>query len=101
MNAQNMKNKSKTNWERIDAMRDEEIDFTDSPELNEAFFKEAVLWPGHKKQITLRIDPDVLDFFKGQGKGYQTTINSVLRKYVDAQRGKSMKKPVQRKAGIK
>ena len=38
--------------------------------------------PGPKKQITLRLDPDVLDFFKKQGKGYQTVINSVLRQYM-------------------
>lgn len=65
-------------------MKDEEIDTSDIPELTEDFFKNAVLWPGRKKQVTLRIDPDILDFFKKQGRGYQSMINSVLRKYVDA-----------------
>lgn len=66
------------------AMKDEEIDTSDIPELTEDFFKKAVLWPGRKKQVTLRIDPDIIDFFKKQGRGYQSMINAVLRKYVDA-----------------
>ncbi|MBI5100349.1 MAG: BrnA antitoxin family protein [Nitrospirae bacterium] len=52
--------------------------------MDKDFFKKAVLWPGTKKQLTLRLDPDVIDFFKKQGRGYQTTINAVLRKYVEA-----------------
>ena len=67
-------------------MKDHEIDYSDNPPLNETFFQEAVVWPGAKKQITLRIDPDVIDFFKQQGKGYQTVINAVLRKYMEAQK---------------
>ena len=37
-----------------------------------------------RQQITLRLDPDVLKFFRKQGRGYQTTINAVLRKYMEA-----------------
>jgi uncharacterized protein (DUF4415 family) len=66
-------------------MRDEDIDLSDSPELGQDFFANAILWPGPKKQITLRIDPDVLKFFRKRGRGYQTTINTVLRKYMEAQ----------------
>jgi len=80
---------SKTDWIRIEKMQDKDIDLSESAELDTTFFQEAVIWPGNKKQITLRLDPDVVDFFKGQGKGYQTTINRVLRKYVDAQKHKS------------
>ena len=65
-------------------MKDEDIDTSDIPELTADFFKKAVLWPGTKKQITLRLDPDVIDFFKKQGRGYQSMINAVLRKYVEA-----------------
>jgi uncharacterized protein (DUF4415 family) len=54
------------------------------PELGPDFFARAILWPGPKKQITLRLDPDVLTFFRKQGKGYQSTINAVLRKYVES-----------------
>jgi len=86
MNSEPMKKPSRTNWARVDAMPDEEIDYTDNPKLGEDFFAEAVCWPGHKQQITLRLDPDVLAFFKAQGKGYQTAINAVLRKYMEAQK---------------
>ena len=56
------------------------------PELGPDFFARAILWPGPKKQITLRLDPDVLTFFRRQGKGYQSTINAVLRKYVESRK---------------
>ena len=78
-----MKKRSKTDWARVKAMKDPEIDFSDSPPLEKDFFKKAVLWPGTKKQITLRLDPDIIKFFKKQGRGYQSTINAVLRKYVE------------------
>ena len=81
----NMKRKSRTDWARIDAMRDEDIDTSDIPEQGPDFFKNAILWPGPKQQITLRIDSDVLKFFRKRGRGYQSTINAVLRKYMEAQ----------------
>lgn len=86
MSAEAMKTASKTDWKRIEAMKEAEIDLTDSPELDAAFFQDAIPWPGHKKQITLRLDPEVLAFFKAKGKGYQTAINTVLRRYVEAQK---------------
>ena len=67
-------------------MKDEDIDYSDIPKLGPDFFKEAIWWPGPKKQITLRLDPDILTFFRKQGPRYQTTINAVLRKYVEAQK---------------
>ena len=76
---------SRTDWDRVTQMKDEEIDYSDIPPLRDDFFKEAhVRWSGNKKQVTLRIDPDVIEFFKKQGKGYQSMINAVLRKYVEA-----------------
>jgi uncharacterized protein (DUF4415 family) len=86
MSAQTMGKESKTDWDRIKAMKEEEIDLTDSPELDAAFFQEAVPWPTHKKQITMRLDSEVLEFFKSQGRGYQTAMNKVLRRYVEAQK---------------
>jgi uncharacterized protein (DUF4415 family) len=83
------KKRSRTDWKRIDAMRDSDIDLSEMPELGPEFFANAILWPGPKKQITLRIDPDVLAFFRKHGRGYQTTINAVLRKYVEAQKGRA------------
>ena len=67
-------------------MRDEDIDLSDSPELGPEFFANAIIWPGPKKQITLRIDPDVLTFFRKHGRGYQSTMNAVLRKYMEARK---------------
>ena len=85
-----MKKRSRTNWKRIDAMRDEDIDLSGAPELGPDFFANAILWPGPKKQITLRIDPDVLTFFRKRGRGYQSTINAVLRKYMEARKERSV-----------
>jgi uncharacterized protein (DUF4415 family) len=84
-----MKAKSRTDWARVDAMKDEDIDTSDNPELDADFFRRAVWWPGPKKQITIRLDPDVLAFFRKQGKRYQTSINAVLRKYVELQKRKA------------
>ncbi len=69
------------------AIPDDEIDFSDIPELDEAWFAEAVVWtPPSKKQITLRLDDDIIAFFKESGKGYQTRMNAVLRAFVDAKK---------------
>ena len=83
MKERNMKKQSRTDWGRLKAMKDEDIDTSDIPELDEDFFKKAVLWPGRKKQITLRLDLDIIEFFKKRGRGYQSMMNSVLRKYVE------------------
>ena len=82
----NTKRRSGTNWKRIDSLKEKNIDYSDIPKLGPDFFAEAILWPGPKKQITLRLDPDVLAFFRKSGKGYQTTINAILRKYVETQK---------------
>lgn len=83
MSARDMRKKSKTDWAKVKAMKDREIDLSDSPELDDHFFAEAALWPGKKKQITMRIDPDVLHFFKQKGPGYQSVINSILRRFME------------------
>ena len=70
---------------KLDKMKDEDIDYSDIPELNESFFtKETIKLPIKKDLITLRIDHDVLEYFKQQGKGYQTLINAILKSYVSA-----------------
>ena len=47
-----------------------------------------VAWPQPKQAISLRIDQDVLAWFRGRGPGYQTRMNAVLRAFVDSQRGR-------------
>lgn len=61
-------------------MKDEDIDFSDIPELtgNEKFVV-GKFYRSVKKSLTIRIDADVLDWVKGKGKGYQTRINHYLR----------------------
>jgi uncharacterized protein (DUF4415 family) len=81
--------KSKTNWARVDAMKDGDIDYSDIPKFGSEFFAEAIRWPGTKKQITIRLDPDVLAFFRKHSSRYQTTINAVLRKYVETRKSRT------------
>jgi uncharacterized protein (DUF4415 family) len=75
-----------TDWKRLDAMQDEEIDYSDMPELDEAFFRTAKIAepPMPKRQLTIRLDEDVLSWLKAKGRGYQTRINAILRAYYDA-----------------
>lgn len=74
----------------IGEVKDEDIDFSDIPELDEDFWKNAeVVEPDRTEQVTLRVKRSVLDFFKAPGKGYQTRINRVLETYVRARRGAS------------
>jgi uncharacterized protein (DUF4415 family) len=81
---------SETDWARVDAMTDEEIDFSDIPRLDENFFKDAQLrLPVSKQPVTLRLDSEVLAWFKSQGPGYQTRINAVLRLYMQAVQDKN------------
>jgi len=78
---------SRTNWRKLATLPDDSIDTSDIPELDEDFFRAAKLrLPKGKQLVSLRLDSDVLDWFKRQGKGYQTKINAVLRAYVRAQR---------------
>jgi len=66
-------------------MEDHEIDTSDIPELGDDFFQNAELRVPVKKPVTLRLDADVLEWFKAGGKGYQTRINQLLRKYMETQ----------------
>jgi len=71
--------------EAVAAMPDEDIDYSDAPYLPDAvWMKAAAQLPHTKKQITLRIDAEVLEFFKHTGRGYQSRMNAVLRSYVEA-----------------
>jgi len=89
MKNESTSNKSATDWARIEAMQDEDIDFSDCEELTPEMFAQAVVRrglpsPPKKVQLTLRIDGDVVEWFKAQGRGYQTQINALLRAYMEA-----------------
>jgi uncharacterized protein (DUF4415 family) len=75
-------------------MKDQEIDFSNTPELTPQMFARAVVRRGlkplpRKEQLTLRLDSDVLRWYKEQGPGYQTRINALLRAYMEEHRRKS------------
>jgi uncharacterized protein (DUF4415 family) len=71
---------------KIDRMRDSDIDYSDIPPLDKSFLKKATVpWPPAKKQVTIRLDADVLEWLKLHGRGYQTRINRILRVAVDSQ----------------
>ncbi len=73
--------------ERLRAMTDEDIDFSDAPASppNSVWTRPGALIPsGNKKQVTVRLDADVLEFFKKTGTRYQSRINAALREYMKA-----------------
>jgi len=89
--------KSQTDWQRLQSMTEEEISAAaatdpDCPPLDDAFFANTHAIPPEtllketKRQVSLRLDADVLEWFKHQHPKYQTAINSVLRQYIHAQR---------------
>ncbi|MFK0093411.1 BrnA antitoxin family protein [Pseudomonas sp. NPDC090592] len=80
-----MTKSSKTDWNRLARQDDKDIDTTDIPELDDEFFRQAELRVPAKQAVTIRLDSDVLAWFKEQGSGYQTRINQLLRQYMQAQ----------------
>lgn len=72
------------------AMPDDSIDYSDIPEITDfTGFVRGKFYRPIKRQITLRLDADVIDFFEADGKGYQTRINDALREWVDARRNEA------------
>jgi uncharacterized protein (DUF4415 family) len=72
----------KEELERLAGVPDEQIDTSDIPPLPEAFWRNAVRNPFHrpiKRQVTVRLDGDVLAWLRAAGPGYQTKLNAVLR----------------------
>ncbi len=75
-------------------MKDEDIDFSDIPEVPPEMFARGIVRRGlkpvvRKKQLTLRVDGDVVEWYQKQGPGYQTRINSLLRAYMEEHRRKT------------
>lgn len=85
-----------TDWERLRNMKDSEIDFSDIPEQGEDFFRNAIIrMPRVKKMVSIRLDGDVVDWYKGEGPGYQTRMNAVLKAYMLATLDSQTSKPSQ------
>jgi uncharacterized protein (DUF4415 family) len=80
-----MKTSSRTDFKKLSRMRDKDIDFSEISTLGHDFFKKAIIqMPVAKSSVSIRLDRDILDWFKKQGRGYQTRINAVLRTYYSA-----------------
>jgi uncharacterized protein (DUF4415 family) len=94
MKKKNISRKSQTDWDRADKLQDNNIDISDNPEVTPEMFAKSIVRKGlkpvkRKTQVTLRIDEDVLTWFKNQGSGYQTHINSLLKAYKEAHQEQS------------
>jgi uncharacterized protein (DUF4415 family) len=75
-------------WKELQEMPDEAIDYSDiPPQPSTGWRRVSDLVPEeNKQQITLRLDADVLEFFRATGRRYQSRINAALREYVNAQK---------------
>ncbi len=73
----------------LEALPDDQIDTSDIPEITDAQWrnrKTGLFYRPVKKPITIRLDVDLVDWFKGQGRGYQSKMNRVLREYFASHR---------------
>jgi uncharacterized protein (DUF4415 family) len=80
--------RGKTDWAAVDALTDEEIEEAvrndpDAVPLDVDWSKAVLVIPPKKKAISIRLDEDVLDYFKKEGAGYQRRMNAVLRSYME------------------
>lgn len=83
--------KSETDWARVDALTDAEIEEAvrndpDAAPLDIDWSEAVLVVPPRKKAISIRVDEDVLDYFKRGGEGYQKRINAVLRTFMNQTR---------------
>jgi uncharacterized protein (DUF4415 family) len=83
--------RGKTDWAAVDALTDEEIEEAirkdpDAVPLDFDWSEAVLVIPPKKKAISIRLDEDVLDYFKREGSGYQRRMNAVLRSYMQQKR---------------
>lgn len=90
MNADAMNSTSKTDWNRIDAMSDDDIDTSDIPSLSEEFFAKAQLrMPKTPVKVSISIDPETLAWFQAQGESAEQQMSVALRIYAEAHKAHS------------
>lgn len=76
---------SRTNWESLERMSDEEIDYSEIPSLSESFFERAQVWQRHPKvTISLDVDADIIEWFQSAGKNWEARMQAALRLYVES-----------------
>jgi uncharacterized protein (DUF4415 family) len=84
MSGNDLNNTSRTNWEALESMSDEDIDYSDIPPLTDEFFEKATLRiPAAQARNLIQLDPDVMAWFQAQDTEYKTLINTVLRRYIE------------------
>lgn len=83
-----MSNTSRTDWARIDAMSDDEIDISDIPPLADEFFSTAKLRMPSSSLVTvaIRVDPDTLSWFQSKGEEAEQHMAAALRIYAEVQK---------------
>jgi uncharacterized protein (DUF4415 family) len=85
MSVNDSSNISRTNWVALEAMTDEDIDYSDIPPLTDEFFENATLRiPAAQARNLIQLDAEVIAWFREQSAEYKTTINSVLRRYIES-----------------
>ena len=85
MNENSMNDISKTNWEKVDALTEEEIDTSDIPPLTEEFFSKSKWWkPITSLNVVVQVDSDTLAWFQSQGEDYEKKMAAALRIYAQA-----------------
>lgn len=90
MSAKSTSKASQTDWSRVDSLKDRDIKVSRShPETDPLHIVRGIVRRGlkpfsPKRAISLRVDPDVLEWFRAQGTGWQTRMNAVLRAYKEA-----------------
>lgn len=98
MNDRSTSNKSETDWTRLDAMADEDIDLSDCPEVTPDMLSKAVVRRSPRKQpaqqaiVTLTIDPDVMAWFEAQGDQAEKQMALALKIYAEAHKAYSKTK---------
>ena len=97
LRAKRARGESKTDWARVDAMTEEELEraIAEEPDDDASIDWSEFTVSGNtsKQGVYIRLDPDVLEHFRKGGRGYQTRINAVLRAYVEEMRKRAAAKP--------
>lgn len=93
MTKKNTLRKSETDWARIDAMSDDDIDYSDIPKIPDEMWENGILRKGfkpipNKNQENFPIDRDIIEFFKSLEFNYPAKINQLLRDYMEAHQTK-------------
>ena len=78
---------SRTNWARVDALADEDVDTSEAPPLTDDFFRRATWRKPMPVSVTVQVDPDVLAWYRAQGGEGERRMTAALRIYAEAHKG--------------